>query len=421
MRIFLFFFLFMFMGTVPAWGWQPHLSADLTAPERLFVVDKEEQSLVVFSNKSPLRKEYDWKVTTGEVQGDKKKEGDLKTPEGIYFLENKIIDNLDYELYGEMALTLNYPNPVDKIQDRTGFGIWLHGRGREVVPFDTEGCVAMDMEYMLKLEEKVDLQRTPVIIARSATWDQQEQDNETTREINRLSREWARAWAAGSGEYFQFYHPDKFAQSSGKPFEEFKDHKEGLFQAYSWIDVYIEEPRVLAGPGYWVSYFGQVFNASDFYSQGIKRLYWKKDEQGTPRIVGEEWRDYSNPDLKSDYQEKRKQDLREVVREWRKAWLDADLEDYADFYYQGAVQNDRVGRQAIKEQKRDLWGSGHKPEKIEISEMEIEVGSAGFQASFVQKYASVKGYQDLGVKKLEFIPDKGDGWVIKRETWSELE
>ncbi|WP_291321598.1 L,D-transpeptidase family protein [Desulfonatronospira sp.] len=413
--------LLLFTWPLPAQAWQPVITGNSKAPERLLVVDKKNQSFFVFSNKSPLIKEYQWQCTTGEGLGDKELEGDLKTPEGIYFIERKIDTSyMDRELYGEMGLTLNYPNPVDRAKGKTGFGIWIHGRGKEVVPFDTEGCVAMDMKYMYKLEEMVKPWYTPVIITSTMEWIPDEIELEKSRKIADLSRNWARAWADAADDYFSFYAPDEFSRSSAQSFSSFRDHKKSLFQAYDWIDVFIEDPKVLQGPDYWVSYFGQIFNSSGFFSGGIKRLYWQKDESGQLRIVGEEFRNLNKPGLLDNYRLKRGEELEQVLEKWRKAWLKADVDKYASFYHQGAVQNNLTGLDNILSQKRDLWSRGHVPASIEISQVQTEVSENSFEISFKQAYSSKTGYRDKGFKTLSLVPKAGGNWLILHEDWTEI-
>ena len=47
--------------------------------------------------------------TTGQREGDKQVRGDLKTPEGVYFVLRKRTDRLDFEDYGGEAYILDYP------------------------------------------------------------------------------------------------------------------------------------------------------------------------------------------------------------------------------------------------------------------------------------------------------------------------
>ncbi len=419
MRAYLIALLFL-ISLNQAYAWTPQLSGDAYAPETLLVVDKKNQDFFIFSNKSPLRKEHSWQCTTGQVHGDKIVEGDLKTPEGIYFLERRISGNhLPFDLYGNLAFTLNYPNPVDRINQKTGHSIWIHGRGKEVVPYDTEGCVAMDMEYMLALEKLVTLRKTPLIITDNVSWEPVETASEDSRKIVEKSLQWARDWQIKSDNYFEYYDPVLYPKSSGQSFGRFKAHKKRLFSQYSWMDVYIEYPKVLKGPDYWVSYFGQVFNAPGFYSTGVKRLYWKRNQTGEFRIVGEEWRSYPDSYLEQKYLVSRENDLQEVIRNWREAWLRADVKQYASFYYRDAVQNDLTGIKSIVDHKHDIWGRGMPPETIELGNIRVSSVDNGFKVDFAQRYSSKTGYSDYGLKTLILAPF-GDDWLIKSETWSEI-
>ena len=81
-------------------------------------------------------------VLTG-LDGDKEKEGDLKTPIGVYRLKG-LIENID-SFYGPFAFETSYPNLYDKIHQKDGHGIWIHG-----VPLNgnrdsnnTKGCIVM--------------------------------------------------------------------------------------------------------------------------------------------------------------------------------------------------------------------------------------------------------------------------------------
>ncbi|MFP4083986.1 MAG: murein L,D-transpeptidase family protein [Desulfonatronovibrio sp.] len=419
MRWFVIMMLFL-LGTASAHAWQPHLSGDANAPQTLLAVDKKNQNFLIFSNRSPLRQEQAWQCTTGKVQGDKLVEGDFKTPEGVYFLEKMIYgEHLPFDLYGKMAFTLNYPNPVDRINQKTGHSIWIHGRGKKVIPNDTEGCVAMDMEYMLALENMVDLGKTPVIIADNLSWEPAETASENSRKIVEKSFQWAREWQRKSDKYFDYYDPVLFAESSGLDFNRFMTHKKKLFRQYPWMDVYTEKPRVIKGPDYWVSYFGQVFKAPGFYSVGVKRLYWKHSDKGVFKIVGEEWRSYPKDSLEQKYLATRKDELQKVINQWKKSWLRADIEEYSEFYYHNARQDNLKGLQAITAHKRDIWGRGLLPEAIDFGEIRISSTDQGYKAEFLQKYENRTGYSDYGLKTLIMIPFEGD-WLIKSETWSEI-
>lgn len=88
-----------------------------------------------------LQKKYD--AFTGKIQGDKEKEGDLKTPIGVYNLTKKL-SNVD-SFYGPLAFVTSYPNSYDQYKGREGHGIWIHGLpiNQERDDF-TKGCIAIN-------------------------------------------------------------------------------------------------------------------------------------------------------------------------------------------------------------------------------------------------------------------------------------
>lgn len=81
-------------------------------PPFFILVDKQKQTLymtkykdftIYFQKREPC--------STGANKGDKLRQGDEKTPEGIYFFSKKIKNPPNPILYGSLAFPLNYPNP----------------------------------------------------------------------------------------------------------------------------------------------------------------------------------------------------------------------------------------------------------------------------------------------------------------------
>ncbi len=107
-------------------------------------------------------------ITMGKRGFGKRREGDKRTPIGIYQIERWIPDKKLPDLYGVGALTLNYPNAWDQFLGRTGSGIWLHGTPANTfsrAPMDSQGCVVLDNEAMLRLVKTYSLKKhTPVLL-----------------------------------------------------------------------------------------------------------------------------------------------------------------------------------------------------------------------------------------------------------------
>ena len=124
------------------------------------------------------KQEYDtiseFFVSYGQKDGSKAKEGDNKTPEGVYFataIKTKHdLQGLPEEIYGTYAVPLNYPNPIDKQRGDTGFGIWLHGTDSEEKLSDkniTKGCIIMENTNITQLVKLIRIMKTPVVIIAS--------------------------------------------------------------------------------------------------------------------------------------------------------------------------------------------------------------------------------------------------------------
>ena len=275
-------------GLARADNWQASIY-DEGLPTHLVAVDKQRQSFLFFEHKSPLKLKYTFPCTTGQVPGDKQVINDLRTPEGIYFVEYKIAGGLDFKEYGGIAYTLNYPNPVDKLRGKTGYGIWIHSKGYGIYPRDTKGCVAIGLKDIdtvgpslrpgtaVVLAEHVDETAVP------------RPDDGTARRLRLLMQEWSKAWAARSPKMFEFYNPEAYTKAMPESFAAFRQNKERLFKILKFIKIFNKEIHVLQGPGYWVTWSEQLYTASNLSTEGVRRLYWQPDDQGHFRIVGMEW------------------------------------------------------------------------------------------------------------------------------------
>ena len=99
--------------------------------------------------------------------------GDQRTPLGVYFVTKQIPGASLPARYGKQALALNYPNPYDRLQGRSGDGIWLHGIPVGMysrAPWATDGCIALANHYLQELSAYIDVQATPIVVAERLEW-----------------------------------------------------------------------------------------------------------------------------------------------------------------------------------------------------------------------------------------------------------
>jgi len=175
-------------------------------------------------------------VLTG-LDGDKAKEGDLKTPIGVYKLKS-ILKNVD-EYYGPFAFVTGYPNLFDKINNKNGHGIWIHG-----VPINgkrdensTKGCIVMDNHMLEKLKKEIDYKNTYLLISEKtplmATKDE-------IAEILAFIYKWRKAWRENNFDKYKEFYDDTFKKSDGTNLKKFLDYKKRVFanKKYQKVEIY---------------------------------------------------------------------------------------------------------------------------------------------------------------------------------------
>lgn len=188
-----------------------------TVPEQLLrlsrnvrhvvVVDASHSRLYVFEQQpSGLQLIRSFYASIGQAGFDKRVEGDLRTPLGVYFITSRLDDQQVEELYGIGALPLNYPNEHDRRLGRTGSGIWLHGVPRSTYarsPYATEGCVALANEDMAYLIGVLETRRTPVVIAEEVRWVRPADQASERGSFDTLLSQWRQARLRGDARTLQ--------------------------------------------------------------------------------------------------------------------------------------------------------------------------------------------------------------------------
>lgn len=404
-------------GTVLAEGWTPTLSSHAWAPERVLAIDKDEQTLFMLEHKSPFRAVRELPCTTGQAEGDKMVRGDLRTPEGVYFLGAKIRRPLGWELYGNLAYSLNYPNPMDRIKGKTGSGIWLHGRGKALSPRDTRGCIALKVPDLQSLGTGL-AKGTPVIVAKDVSWSPDAgKDAETATLLAEQVRTWAADWQARSDRFFDHFDPVSFSLSGSGDFAHYRANKENIFRTTPWLRVMVDNIHAMQGPDYWVTWFDQYYRSPKMSQTVGKRLYWKQDADGRWNVVAREY-SRASEDLLPTYMQATREEVNVLLAEWKAAWESGDIANYMAHYAENARQGARTGYKAIEEYKKTLWGE-KPPVKVTVGDLKVFTDPRGIRAVFVQEYEDAVGYTDKGMKTLVLAPTES-AWKIQSEEWRRL-
>lgn len=219
-------------------------------------------------------------VSSGRAGHGKRRRGDRRTPLGVYFPLEALDTQRLPERYGARAITLDYPNALDREQGRTGDGIWLHGINRENnvrPPRDTDGCVAFDNERIAELSESLTLSHTPVILSSGLRWRSASVPPAELQGLKSAIGAWADAWQQADSRTFIGFYPPNYTRY-GRPAERWRAETLDAVEATEFTKVGIEE---LA-----------VFRADDESSVYLTRFYLRLEGVETVRVLRRiYWRD----------------------------------------------------------------------------------------------------------------------------------
>jgi murein L,D-transpeptidase YafK len=267
--------------------------------QHAFIVDTARSTLYVFENRNgEPRYVADYYISIGKKGYDKHREGDNKTPLGVYHVTGNLSReklNLTYgklaEQYGVGALPISYPNEWDRREGRNGFGIWLHG-----VPFDTysrpprasNGCVALTNEDFAAVSKSVQIGVTPVIIANGVDWVGPAEGRALRAELAQRIESWRRDWESlDTDKYLAYYAAGFLAGKSD--LAQWSEQKRSVNAGKSWIKLKLDKVSVFLYPGrddLAVVTFDQDYASSNLSNQMRKRQYWIR-ERGAWHILHE--------------------------------------------------------------------------------------------------------------------------------------
>ena len=256
------------------------------------MVDAGRSRVYVLENApAGVRVVADYYATLGRQGIEKIREGDQKTPIGVYFITSAIPGAKLPDLYGWGAFPINYPNEWDRLAGRTGYGIWLHG-----VPSDTyaraprvsDGCVALANPDIEALGARVHPGATPVVIAERIEWVSPPQVSTERDAFLRQFEAWRTDWESRDADRYLAHYASGF-RSGAMDLGAWAAHKRKVNAAKKWIKVAAAELSVFRHPGreeLMVVGFDQEYRSDSFSQRTRKRQYWVR-EAGRWKIVYE--------------------------------------------------------------------------------------------------------------------------------------
>lgn len=266
-------------GTVPEQVLQlarnvRHVVAVDASHSRLYVFEQQPHGLQL------IRSFY---ASIGQAGFDKRVEGDLRTPLGVYFITSRLDPAKLKDFYGAGALPINYPNPLDQSRGKTGSGIWLHGTPPDQfsrAPLATDGCLVLANPDLERILRTVEPRSTPVVIAKQLQWVQAHSVQAERNSFEAVLNAWSAAKSEGNmNRLLGFYAPD-FQSYKKKPLSEWATVLQAESQALKGRPVHLKDKAYLRwtdSADTMVVTFGEV--AEGARTGPIKRQYWTRRGQ----------------------------------------------------------------------------------------------------------------------------------------------
>lgn len=248
----------------------------------------------------------------GRAGFGKRVEGDLKTPQGLYSINGQRSDASLPDLYGAGALTLDYPNALDRQLGRTGSGIWLHGvprKQRNRAPLSSEGCVTMSNDHFVSLRQRLLngqdeadwADRAPpgrplVLLTHAVKWvDERDQKAQQAR-FQELFVRYQQAW--GQQDLPALFSLYEALEPVLENLEQFVDEDSTVLQQLSTVDK--RDISIFRNPSNGTSetsiegaeaersYIVMRFQTGDSNENQLT-IYWRLGDDQQWRVVTEEW------------------------------------------------------------------------------------------------------------------------------------
>ncbi|MDD5373722.1 MAG: L,D-transpeptidase family protein [Sulfurimonas sp.] len=264
----------------------------IEAYSNILTCDKSKSKLDLYSldkNKDfKHKKAYD--AFTGKNKGDKIKEGDLKTPIGIYQITKKLSKNTKLDsFYGPLAFVTSYPNLYDSYRGRDGDGIWIHGLPTNQSRDDfTRGCIAINNTSIECLDRNIDISKTILII--NDTKVKQDVSKKTLAAILAQLYAWRYNWIYDDINGYLSFYSNEFVKDDGMNFKDFKSYKARIFQKNERKSIVFNNINIFPYPNtsnvYQIN-FKEFYKSDTFKFEGDKTLIVELDKSNKIHILTE--------------------------------------------------------------------------------------------------------------------------------------
>ena len=263
--------------------------------QHALLLDSEKSRIYVFKNVDgqPVYL-ADFYISGGKNGFEKDREGDQRTPLGVYHVTASMGREKLTDFYGPGAFPLNYPNEWDKRLKKNGSGIWIHGTPSTTYsrpPRASDGCVVLTNDDFANLSKFVEPGVTPIVIVPTVHWQSPPQWHEFRLSFTTALGQWKTDWESLRIDGYLAHYSAKF-EAEGKDINDWAASKRRINAAKNFVKVGIANLSIFeypitpgTAPMVMVT-FDQDYKSSNNAVKMKKRQYWQR-EDGRWKIIYE--------------------------------------------------------------------------------------------------------------------------------------
>lgn len=248
------------------------------------VVDTKRSRLYVYENqRGRLQFVTDYYVTIGKQGAAKMREGDQKTPLGVYHVTANLPRAKLTDFYGSGAFPINYPNEWDKRQGRNGHGIWLHGTPSDTYarpPRASDGCIVLSNPDLEALGLGLQVGLTTVIIAEEIQWSTADAHESERQTLAQALESWRADWESLNTDRYLQHYASRFT-SGDQDLRAWAAQKRKVNAGKEWVKIGTSDVSMFRNPGkddFVVVEFDQLYRSSNLSNSMRKRQYWIRED-----------------------------------------------------------------------------------------------------------------------------------------------
>ncbi|WP_034297747.1 L,D-transpeptidase family protein [Herbaspirillum sp. RV1423] len=252
--------------------------------KNVLVVDTSRSRMYVYENQGgQLKFITDYYISQGRYGVNKSREGDQRTPIGVYYVNGRIPGPKLPDFYGTGALPLNYPNEWDKRNGRSGSGIWLHGTPSDNFsrpPLSSDGCVVLANPDLQSLYSTAEVGKTVVVISDGIQFVNKSEWDKERGSASKFMDQWQQDMEAPDADKVLANYSPAFRSSLGESLGTWFSRQQKSLNGARPSSVKVRDLSLYRYPGkdeLIVSTFIQETAVGKNKNAVRKRQYWQKE------------------------------------------------------------------------------------------------------------------------------------------------